>query len=784
DPGWRPVRAEGLAERLLAYAFPDQLEMELQLHPSVTDVRSYQDAAAGLYIIELFTKEQLGRQGDAENTIRRRKEALASGEVRPLNRMDPAFVASPERTVTLNQRTIDESYYLKNAQVAAKDGKFARARGYLRKMLQVFPDTPNRQLIEFYLWDLAYQMNWKPAWLLAGLNHLLARYPNTVHYPHYRLLQLHLLNRAGLYEEAHQIQWDPNLPKENVRVWLERGHAAAGMSQSHLGEQKYWQETKQALNKVLELTDDKGEISAEAHYLLIRATQARTDPEGESAPRLVDALSSEQLAFISNRPDWLMAMADIYYEHRLYQKAFKFYSQFLSSYPTVQRIAPWALLRAAESSWQLGRLEAEKSQQRRDRFFDARYLFRTLREQYPKTDAAVWGQVFQLRMNEGQDTVTRLRKINEVIKTIRLPDALSELFMVKAELQGGDHRYEDALVTLNRLLAATQEAKVVARANKLKREYLMAGMQDDLEHGHPEHAILLVELNGEDVRGKEHYARVRLLLAEALLRMGIGLPETVAPLLENLTTPGAVRLNQLSRDFAAGRWPEVSAPPETGAAVRAMREAHPAVGTGAPPVEEGFSALSLAASGNHPAPPDATAADGMETEPVPIEEARVRLDEASRLLDSKEWEPILHLLEKLPDNLLNPSGQARRLRLMAKAEEGRGRFPFAVQYLEDLLAGKQLEDGSDYYWYATVLQQWKGDDKALPAFKRVCEEASDPDVQALAHIRVADIMQHAGEYAGARDHYREAERIAPNGPWAKVSKENAAQLEMAMEVAK
>ncbi|MEO5362565.1 MAG: tetratricopeptide repeat protein [Magnetococcus sp. DMHC-8] len=784
DAGWRPARPEGLAERLLSYSFPDQVEMEIALHPGVLDVRFHQNAETGLYVIALSTRAQIGRQADVEELFRKRKEALAAGEVRPLNRLDPAFVLQPDRTVVLDKKTIDESYYLKNAKAAARDQRYARARGYLKKLLTVFPDTPNRQFVEFYLWDLSYQMRWKPGWLLAGLNTLLARYPNTVHYPRYRLLQLHLLNRAGLYEEAEHILWDPSLPKDNVRVWLERGHTALGLARSNRSEQSYWKAASDYLHKVLELTGDRGDASAEAHFLLVRTAQ---NPQNESGPgpvKLLDELAAEHLAFIANRPEWLMAIADIYYENRSYEKAYKYYGQFLSNYPAMQRIVPWAMLRAAESSWQMGRVAEPGSARQRERFYDARALFTSLREKYPKSDAAVWGQVFQLRMSDGQDVVTRLKKINALAKTIRLADALSELLMAKAELQGEDHRYEDALVTLNRLLATSLELKVVARATKLKRDYLLAGMRQDLADDRPEHAILLMELNGEDVRANPNLVPARILLAEALLRTGM--PEQVPSLLEGLSAPAAVSLKRLSRAFAAGRWPEVLAPPEVGETVKAMSEAHPAVGTGAPPVEERISAVDAATPATLAETPveNPAGTEVQATELVPVEEARVRLDEANRLLDTKEWEGILRLLDKLPDNLLTSAGQEKRLRLMAKAEEGRERYPFAVQYLEDLLSGKKMGDGSDYYWYATVLQQWKGDAKALPAFKRVSEEAEEKDVRALSHIRVGDILQREGNYAGAREHYQEAARIVPDSVLAKISKENASQLEMAMEVAK
>ncbi|MEO5350142.1 MAG: tetratricopeptide repeat protein [Magnetococcus sp. YQC-3] len=783
DHGWRVPKPEGLAERLLAYAFPDQVEVEIAVHPDVTDVRFHQEAGTGLYIVALSGKSQLGRQTDIEEIFRQRKEVLAAGEVRPLNRLDPTFIIRPDRTLTLNKRVVDEGYYLKNAQEAAKDRRYGRARGYLKRLLTLFPDTPNRQLIDFYLWDLAYNMEWKPGWLLSGLRTLLAKYPNTVHYPHYRLLELHLLNRSGLYEDASTMLWDPNLPRDNVRVWLERGHAAVGLARTHVGDQADWQGASEYLQKVLELTGNKGDASAEAHYLLAQIAHYRRDGKGASAPRVLDGLAPEHLAYISNRPDWLMAVADIYYENRDYEKAFKYYGHFLDSYPSVERIVPWAILRAAESSWELAKLEPAKTSRRGTLVGNARFLFTSLQEKYPKTDAAVWGRVFQLRLDEGQDVVTRLKKINQVMKSIRLPDALSELFMVKAELQGSDKRYEGALVTLNRLIATTLQVQMIDRAVKVKQEFLLAGMKQDLEQYRPEHAILLVELHGENLHKKPELAPARVMLAEALLR--IGLTEQVPAFLEGIDTPVATSLRRLSRAFAEGRWPEVMAPPDAGPAVKAMSEAHPAVGTGAPPVEERISATDAAKSGAPAVPLEGGAeSDASAVESVTVEEARVRLDEAGRLLDSKEWEGIMRLLEKLPDNILDGVGQEKRLRLLAKAEEGRARYPFAVQYLEDLLSGKKMADGSDYYWYANVLQQWKGDAKALPAFKRVSEEATEKEVQALAHVRIGDIMQRSGEYAGAREHYLDAERLLPDSALAKASRENAAQLGMAMEVAK
>lgn len=782
DSGWRPPRGEGLVERILAYPFPDQAEVEVAVHPDVSEVRVHQEAGTGLYIVSLSSKSQLGRQVEVEELFRQRKEALASGEVRPLNRLDPTFIIRPDRTLVLNKRVVDEGYYLKHAQEAAKDRRYGRARGYLKRLLTLFPDTPNRQLIEFYLWDLAYNMEWKPGWLLSGLRGLLAKYPNTIHYSHYRLLELHLLNQSGLYEEASTLLWDPNLPRDNVRVWLERGHAAVGLARAHVGGDADWQVASDYLRKVLELTGDKGDASAEAHYLMAQIAHYRRDNKGPGAVKVLDDLAPEHMAYIANRPEWLMAVADIYYENRSYEQAYKFYGRFLDNYPSMERIVPWAMLRAAESSWEMARLEPLKTSRRATLVSNARFLFTSLQEKHHKTDAAVWGRVFQLRLDEGQDVVTRLQKINTIMKGIRLPDALSELFMVKAELQGSDKRYEGALVTLNRLVATSLQGKMIERAVKLKQEFLLAGMQRDLEEYRPEHAILLVELHGENLHKKPELVPARVMLAEALLR--IGLTEQVPSLLEGVDLPVAASLRRLGRAFAEGRWPEVMAPPEAGAAVKAMSEAHPVVGVGEPPVEERISAIEASKPDVAVLAEGALEADPASMEAVTVEEARVRLDEASRLLDSKEWEAILRLLEKLPDGLLDSMGQEKRLRLLAKSEEGRARYPFAVQYLEDLLSGKKLGDGSDYYWYANVLQQWKGDAKALPAFKRVSEEAAEKEVQALAHMRIGDIMQRSGEYAGARTHYLEAERLLPGSSLAKASRENAAQLEMAMEVAK
>ena len=164
--------------------------------------------------------------------------------------------------------------------------------------------------------------------------------------------------------------------------------------------------------------------------------------------------------------------------------------------------------------------------------------------------------------------------------------------------------------------------------------------------------------------------------------------------------------------------------------------------------------------------------------------ARVRLDEAEKLVRREEWEGVLILLERLSADLLNEAGKEKRLELLARAEAGRGRFPQTVRHLEDLFFQKPLGDGRLYYWYGTILQMWKGDDKSLSTYQRVAKESTEAEIQALALVRIGDILQRKGDFTGAKERYLKAAELAPETSWAKVSSENAAQLQMAMEVGK
>ena len=782
DPGWRLVKPDGLAERLLAYNFSTKhlVEMELLFHDSVQEVKFHQDPAAGLFIVELIRKNNMGRSADAQAILRERKDSLAAGESRPLNRMNLIFDPRPTVTLMLQDRPVGESYFMTGAQDAARDRKYALARSYLDKLLELFPDSPNRQLVDLYKWDLANSMNWKPGWLLSELNALMAAYPNMMRYPRYRLAQLHLLNQSARYEDAAAIRWDPNLPKEDPSVWLERGYTAMGLARSGGPEAAtHWQEAEKSLRQVVDLSQAKRDIDAEAHYLLARMAQELHKTGKEGAISILDGLSSEQISSIANHPEWLMAIADIYYENRLYPQAFKYYSQFISNYPNVSKIIPWAVLRAAESS----RLMGEER--------DARRLFESLQKNYPDSDSAAWGRVFQLQLDKTTDVTKRLENLDAVIKTIALPDVLSETLRTKAEMQGGAKRYQDALRTLNNLLSLTSRDKVVAHAKKLKRSYLIAGMYQALNSDRPEHAVLLAEQHGDDWRNRPDFAPAQVALAEALLRLGLR-RESLA-LLKGLSAPAVPGLTKLAIAFSENRWPEVSLSPDSAQFVPTLakgaeagkntEEALSALQESVPSVEDGISPLNsdlFALIADSLAEGDELATTGGVT----AAEARVRLDEAVRLAPDKEWQGILNLLEQLPAGLINEESQAKRLRLMAQAEAGRGRFPHAIRHLEMLLSGRPLKDGKDYYWYATLLQQWKGDAKSLPSFKRTSAEAEDKEIQSLAHIRIGDIMQRSGDFNEAIKQYKEAASLVPGTPWAKVSEENAAQLAMAMEAAK
>ncbi len=719
DPGWRRVEPGGLVEKVWAQPFSgDRVEFEISLHQAAESVRFHRNSQAGLFIVEINTEHGLGRIDDVEETIRRRLEAVEAGQPMPLNRLEPVFVYRPGSEMIMDGQEVSEASFLKNAKEAERDHRFAKARAYLDSLLLLYPDTPNREIVDFYKFELARKMDWKPGWLLRELEAAVARHPNSLDYPRYRLLQLSLYNLATQYDAAKAVMNDFNLPKDDNKVWLEQGRTSMGLARSKVDEKANWKAAEEYLRRVVTNTGNRGDFASEAVQLLARLAQQRGD--GEEAVSILDDMTREQKVHIALKPEWLMEVADTYYRNHHYAKAFQHYVQFLSNYPTLESIAPWALLRAGESSRQMGRIK------------EATLLFGRLQNEYPESDSAVWGRIFQLRLEKDQEVEKRLVRLDKVIDDIALPDALAEALVTKSELLGEAKRYRKALDTLNHLLSLTSRRAVLDRAEELKRQYLRDGMRLALTNERPEYAALLAEAHGVDWRFEPGFEVPRMLLAEALLRMG--LRKEALPLLAGLPDPAAPGLAYVASTLEMGGWPGVNDRP----------------------------------------------ADAGEVTP---EETRVRLDEAERLLEKKEWEGILILLEKLPGHVLSEKNKARQLRLLAKAEVGRGRFPQAVRNLEDLLFGKPLGEGNDYYWYATVLQMWKGGKKALPAFQHVAKEAKNKEIQALAHIRIGDIMQRAGDFAASRDEYRAAAKLMPGTSWAKVSKENASQLEMAMEVA-
>lgn len=783
---WRPVKPEGLLARLLAYDFAkEHVEMEMELHVDVVDVDFHQDDDAGLFIIELTSKSNIGRRDNARDILKARKEATASGVTLPLNRLDPIFDPRHGVSMTLQGETVDETFYMRGARASSRDHKFALARAYLDTLLRLFPETPNRQLIETYRWDLASNMDWKPGWLLSELNALLAKYPNMLQYPHYRLEQLRLLNRATRYGEAAAIMWDPNLPKDRADVWLERGHTAMGLAHSGIEPKKHWRGAVQHLREALDMAKHKGDVSAEANFLLVRMAHEQGQNGDKSAVQLLEELSDEQVSRIASHPEWLMFVGDLYYENGLYPEAFKRYSQFMFNYPGMEDIYPWALVRAAESSRQMGRRR------------DAARLFETLQKRYPDSNGAAWGRVFELRMDRSKDVAVKLKRLDDVIASLAVPDVLSAALKNKAELQGEAHLYREALRTLNNLLSLSSRERIVNDAKKMKRDYLVSGMRYALSEDRPEYAIMLAEMHGDDWRDDPDFIPARLSLSEALLRLGMW--DEALKWLDKLSAPPAPSLGRLARAFAAGQWPEVAASaalrvPFSGigradtsaASPDALPTALAAMEESVPRVEDG---LSRAGTSPVSALQTVEAVRGAE-EPsrggpvhdVSVAEARVRLAQAIRLLDQRVWDGILNLLEQLPSRLLNEEGRAMRLLLMAKAEAGRTRYPQAVGYMETLFSTQAVGDGIDFYWYATLLQQWKGDDKAFPVYEQASTEASDKEVQALARVRMGDIRQRQGAFADAVENYRQAASLMPTSPWAKVASENASQLELAMEV--
>ncbi|MBF0628860.1 MAG: tetratricopeptide repeat protein [Magnetococcales bacterium] len=807
-PTWRTVAPAGLTEKINAYEFKGKVELEINLHDSVNNVQFLHDQSAGLFIASIRAKDGMGRQEEAEKLIAQRRKAAAEKRLTPLRRIGTTFYEpQPENKIKINDQDVDEGYFIDQTRGAERDHQYAKARGYIDRLLELFPTTRNREFLDFYKLDLARQMDWKSGWLLTDLTTLISRYPNTAEYPELRLSQLTLLNRSGQFQEASAILPDPNLPRDNPLTWLERGRTVMGLIHSRVAPEEEIKTGEEYLKKVLEKTRDQGPAAAEAHYLLSRLAKAGGDHE--KAIRILDAIAPEQMAHIANQPERLMEIADTYYKFRRYPDAVRYYAQVLSHYPTHTTITPWALLRAAESHRQMGHVT------------DATRLFERLKKDHADSDATVWGKIFLLQLEKDRDIHDRLEELDKIlhalslpkeqadsfmtrvrqllvetnrhwdvkkaldqlaglkkdypkiapevweripalqdkmeqnfkdrltrldtlIQEIALPEALAEAYMTKAEMLGEAGRHKEVLETLNQLMTISSRDNMVARAREIKRLYLMEGMARALDSGRPEYAAILAEIHGEDWREDPSFIPAKIHLAEALMRMG--LHDEALKLLDGLQGDSASALTQLANGLTRESILDYSKP-----------------------------------DGDKKNPLAITKGSGKQSTTTP-DAARVRLDEAARLARKKDWEGVLLLLDGMPETLFNPGDRVERWRILAKAEAGLERFPQAVQHMEDLLFGRPMGDGMDYYWYASILHQWKGDAKALPAFQRVAAEAQNKEIQALARIRVGDILQRKGDLKAAREQFSGVSSLAPSSPWSKVSSENDAQLGMALDV--
>ncbi|MBF0181788.1 MAG: tetratricopeptide repeat protein [Magnetococcales bacterium] len=801
SPTWRNLAAAGLVDRINVYPFQGKVELEVILHESVANVNFLGDPDAGIFIAAIRPKDGLGRQEEAEKFLAMRRKAVAEKKPQPLHRIGTVtYQHFPDNKVRLNEKEVDELYYLNNAKDAEQDHHYAKARGYVDRLVELFPLTKNREFLDMYKLDLAHRMDWKSGWLLGELSTILVRYPNTGNYPELRLMQLQLLNQSGQFQEASSILWDPNLPRDSHLVWLERGRTAMGLVRSRVEPDDNIRSGETALEKVLESTRNQGPAAAEAQFLLAQFAMERGN--NEAAIKLLDEMTPEQRSHIANVPERLMETGDIYYRFRRYHEAVNFYSQVLTSYPTHPSITPWAMLRAAESNRQLGhihdairlferlkknytgsdavtwgrifQLQLEKDRDIQDRLDELAKIIQAinlpkeqadafmasirallvetnrhwdvrksldqltaLKKDYPKIDASLWEKIPVLQEKMEQNFKDRLTRLDKLIREIALPEALAEAYMTKAEMLGEAGQYKAVLETLNQLLTISSRGNMIDRAKELKRHYLMVGMGKALEDGKPEMAAMLAEYYGEDWREDPAFIPARIHLAEAMMRMG--LHENALQVLNGIDSDAARSLKQLA-----------------GALVRG-------------------SILDVPVRNKERAP-------GGQVGQTSPDAARVRLDEAGRLVRKQDWEGILVLLDDLPETLFNPSDRVTRWRLLAKAEAGLERFPQAVQHMEDLLFGRPVGDGMDYYWYATILHKWKGDAKALPAFQRVAAEAENKEIKALARIRIGDILQRSGDFKAAREQFSGVDKLAPATPWSKVSSENDAQLGLAMDV--
>ncbi|ABK42828.1 Tetratricopeptide TPR_2 repeat protein [Magnetococcus marinus MC-1] len=348
---------------------------------------------------------------------------------------------------------------------------------------------------------------------------------------------------------------------------------------------------------------------------------------------------------------------------------------------------------------------------------------------YPNSGAQLWGRIFRVEMDGKRDVKERLQELDEIIASNPRGKAIFEAYFAKSQLQGDSGDHESSLKTLNYLLTMLDIGFERNRANLLRRRYLQAGMEQALTQRQPEYAMSLAETYGEDWRRFNLFVVPRTQLSEALMRLGQY--REAQPLLAVNDDVESKRLHKLADDLANGIYPKVD----------------------------------------------------QDRSLVNEREARVRVAEAERRREKEDWVAILDLLNRLPIKGLSEGERDERLRLLAKAESERGRFPQAVQNLEDLLFNRPMGDGKDYYWYATVQQAWRGDEKALPVYRKVADEAEKVQFKALALMRIGDILQKQRNLTEAKQAFEKAAELDPQASWAPMARENAKQLELVQEMA-
>ncbi|MBF0176010.1 MAG: tetratricopeptide repeat protein [Magnetococcales bacterium] len=730
-PSWQTPPPAGLIERIINYPFAKHVEMELSLNKEAGQAYFYSEPQAGLFVVEIRGKSSSGREAssikpgeearqviiptreaEAQKLFTTRLEALAKNKVIPLNRLtDPIFDNPPDK-VTLAKTPVDEAYFYDKAKESERQQDFAQARAYLNSLVETFPKTPNREVVDLYKLSLGNRIERQPGVILDEIEGIFSRHPNTKQYAKVRLRQLRTFNDADQFQNALAIMFDPNLPKNDPQVLMERGRTFMEIER--------WDDAEKTLRSALTIEPSSDKDKAETYFLLARlaARQAHDD----QATAILDLLSPEHAAILANSPGTLQEMADIYFNSGRFTQAYNMYVRFLDNYPRDPARAPWALLRIGDINRRLGKIK------------ESEQTFRRLELQFPQSQAMFWQRIYKIRLDDKRPLEERLKALDAIIAEKPLPGAAYEARFLQSLLLAEAKRFHEAMAKLNHLLVLSSRGAIVRRTNILKKNILETGMTEAVESGRPEEAVALAEAYGSDWRQKDAFDRPRVLLAEALLRIGI--PERVPPLLVNNKLPEAAEFTQL---------------------MLSMKES--------------------------PEPSVGTEADGSAIRKISPPAARVVLAEAGRLAKKEQWNDVINLLGNLPEAVFNPEEKQRRLRLFAMAAAARGRFPQAVATLEKLLFEKPMQDGRDFYWYATILQDWQGDDKSLPAFTRVATESTNKEIQALAQMRIGDILQKKGDLPGSQKAFQEASRLDPGSTWARVARENAMHLKMVQGLA-